>query len=54
MRNKDRVDAKGVARSQGFGFIAFDQHDDALLVLNALNNSTVFGPKNKPIVEVRL
>lgn len=55
MREKDRVDKNGNLRSKGFAFIECEEHDHAKALLNHLNNNTsVFGPNNKPIVEFSL
>ena len=44
MRDLKNVNAQGVARPRGFGFIEFERHDDALEALRATNNNPeIFG-----------
>lgn len=52
VRAKDRVDANGVGRSTGFGFVEFEHHPHALIALRQLNNNPdVYGPARRPIIE---
>ncbi|GMT15044.1 hypothetical protein PFISCL1PPCAC_6341, partial [Pristionchus fissidentatus] len=51
-RDLNNVDEKGVARSRGYGFVAFSSHSSALACLNALNNNAeTFTNERRPIVE---
>lgn len=51
-RDTERKDEKGQARSRGYGFIAFKEHDTAMKVLEYVNdNVNVFGKGKRPIVE---
>lgn len=52
MRDMNRVSGQGVAKSRGFGFVAFDEHLHAMGALQKTNNSPEpFGPDKRPIVE---
>ena len=52
MRSKDRKDQSGSYRSMGFGFVDFEKHEDALMLLRATNNNPeIFGENRRPIVE---
>ena len=43
---------KGAGESKGYGFLAFEGHEDALQCLRKLNNNpAIFGKVNRPIVE---
>ena len=45
-------ESKGSGESKGFGFLAFESHEDALQCLRKLNNNpAIFGKNNRPIVE---
>ncbi|KAF8364318.1 rbm-28 [Pristionchus pacificus] len=51
-RDLNNLDEKGVARSRGYGFVAFSSHSSALACLHALNNNaTTFTNERRPIVE---
>ena len=39
LRSTDKVDAKGVGRSKGCGFVEFTTHESALAALRAVNNN---------------
>eukprot|EP00771_Trimastix_marina_P000283 gnl/Trimastix_PCT/1300.p1 GENE.gnl/Trimastix_PCT/1300~~gnl/Trimastix_PCT/1300.p1 ORF type:complete len:1485 (+),score=411.14 gnl/Trimastix_PCT/1300:243-4457(+) len=39
VRDRTRVDAKGLGHSMGFGFVQFDQHNSALKALRSINNN---------------
>lgn len=55
MRNTDRVDISGLARSRGYGFVQFRDHDAALRALRYTNNNPeCFGPDRRLIVEFSL
>ena len=55
IRSKDRVDSSGRARSMGYGFVEFANHNDALAALRATNNNPdIFGADRRPIVEFSL
>lgn len=54
MRDMQRVNTSGVAKALGYAFVNFTQHEHALKALSSLNNSEVFGPKKRPIVEFSL
>ncbi|XP_068722511.1 RNA-binding protein 28-like [Montipora capricornis] len=55
VRSKDRMDSAGRARSLGFGFVEFNNHNDALAALRATNNNPdIFGADRRPIVEFSL
>jgi len=52
VRSKDRVGADGKMRSKGFGFLEMADHDDALTVIETMNNSPkFFGPQKRPILQ---
>eukprot|EP00038_Savillea_parva_P007847 m.172890 g.172890 ORF g.172890 m.172890 type:complete len:920 (+) comp13603_c0_seq1:300-3059(+) len=52
VRSKDRLGPDGKLRSKGFGFLEFAEHDDALAVIQAMNNSPkYFDPKKRPILQ---
>ena len=39
-------------RSKGFGFLEFEEHDDALAVVSAMNNAPqLFEPSKRPILQ---
>ena len=45
-------DMKGTGEGKGYGFLAFESHEDALQCLRKMNNNpTIFGKINRPIVE---
>ena len=45
-------ESKGSGESKGYGFLAFESHEDALQCLRKLNNNpAIFGKNNRPIVE---
>ncbi|GMR36901.1 hypothetical protein PMAYCL1PPCAC_07096, partial [Pristionchus mayeri] len=51
-RDLNNLDDKGVARSRGYGFVAFSSHSSALACLHALNNNAeIFTSERRPIVE---
>ncbi|KAK7476216.1 hypothetical protein BaRGS_00032570, partial [Batillaria attramentaria] len=54
MRDMQRVNNSGVAKSLGYAFVNFTKHEHALKALRGLNNSEVFGVKKRPIVEFSL
>lgn len=55
MRDQARVSGQGVAKSRGFGFINFTDHQDALQALRYTNNNPdLFGEKKRLIVEFSL
>lgn len=55
MRNPDRVNSSGIARSRGYGFVQFKTHDAALQALKYTNNNPeCFGPDRRLIVEFAL
>ncbi|GAB1598904.1 RNA-binding protein 28-like [Argonauta hians] len=55
MRDMSRTNAGGVARSLGFGFINFKEHQHALNALRNMNNNPdIFGPNKRLIVEFSL
>lgn len=55
MREKDRLDRNGIPRSKGFGFIDCFKHEIAKDLIELIsNNSKVFGPKRKPVIEFAL
>lgn len=52
VRSKDRLGVDGKPRSKGFGFLEFQEHEDALAVIAAMNNSPkYFDPKRRPIMQ---
>ena len=55
MRDRRKVNEEGVARSLGYAFVTFTEHEHALLALRALNNNPeIFTPEKRPIVEFSL
>ena len=55
MRDLANVNAQGVARPRGFGFVEFARHEDALEALRATNNNPdVFGKDKVTTVSVCL
>ncbi|GMS84571.1 hypothetical protein PENTCL1PPCAC_6746, partial [Pristionchus entomophagus] len=51
-RDLHNLDDKGVARSRGYGFVAFSSHSAALACLHSLNNNAeTFTNERRPIVE---
>ena len=51
MRDMARLQ-NGIGASKEFGFVAFVEHEHALLALRSLNNNPqVFGPDRRPIVD---
>eukprot|EP00457_Paulinella_chromatophora_P002099 gb/GEZN01002103.1/.p1 GENE.gb/GEZN01002103.1/~~gb/GEZN01002103.1/.p1 ORF type:complete len:832 (+),score=143.65 gb/GEZN01002103.1/:137-2497(+) len=55
VRDKERIDSKGVRRSKRYGFVEFETHDAALSALRKLNNNPrVWGKDTRPIVEFAL
>lgn len=55
LREKEKLDKLGNLRSKGYAFIECEDHEHAKTLLDQLNNNTsVFGPNNKPIVEFSL
>merc|ERR1719272_1164569 len=51
VRASDRVGPDGKPRSRGFGFLQFEEHEDAYAVVKELkNNEHTFGPEKRPIV----
>lgn len=55
MRDREKVNQDGVARSLGFGYVTFTRHEHALTALNKLNNNPdVFTSDKRPIVEFAL
>lgn len=55
MRDMDRTDSLGNAKSLGYAFIEFDQHEHALKCLEQLNNNpNTFTDTKRPIVEFSL
>ncbi|KAF2363114.1 RNA recognition motif domain [Trinorchestia longiramus] len=51
MRDLKAVEG-GVAKSCGYGFVAFTRHEDALAALRAINNNPdIFTPSRRPVVE---
>ena len=51
VRASDRVGPDGKPRSRGFGFLQFEEHEDAYAVVKELNNNEhTFGPEKRPIV----
>ncbi|XP_033101849.1 RNA-binding protein 28-like [Anneissia japonica] len=51
MRDLSRKNSSGVCKSLGYGFVSANNHENALKLLNYLNNnSEIFGPKKRPIV----
>ncbi|XP_071943296.1 RNA-binding protein 28-like isoform X2 [Antedon mediterranea] len=51
MRDLARKNSSGVCKSLGYGFVGVNNHENALKLLNHLNNNQeVFGPKKRPIV----
>ncbi|CAL1283681.1 unnamed protein product [Larinioides sclopetarius] len=52
MKEFKKVNAQGVPLSKGFGFVSFEKHEDAMKVLNELNNNpSIFTAQRRPIVE---
>ncbi|KAA0184075.1 hypothetical protein HAZT_HAZT010046 [Hyalella azteca] len=52
IRDLKAVDEGGIARSRGYGFVAFTRHEDALAALRAMNNNPkVFTPSRRPVIE---
>lgn len=45
MRDMARVNAQGVAKSKGYAFVEFAQHEHALTALQNTNNEDIFGEK---------
>ena len=46
MRDLKNVNAKGIAKSRGYAFVNFSEHEHALKVLRALNNNPeIYGDK---------
>jgi nucleolar protein 4 len=44
VRDATRTDATGALRSKRYAFVEFEEHEDALLALRALNNNpAIFG-----------
>jgi len=55
MRDREKVNLEGVARSLGFGYVTFTKHEHALAALNKLNNNPeIFTSEKRPIVEFAL
>ncbi|XP_013421766.1 RNA-binding protein 28 isoform X2 [Lingula anatina] len=55
MRDFSQVNSQGEAKSKGYGFVTFTDHEHALKALNATNNSPdLFGEKKRLIVEFSL
>ena len=55
MRDREKVNQDGVARSLGFGYVTFTRHEHAMTALNKLNNNPdVFTADKRPIVEFAL
>jgi nucleolar protein 4 len=55
VRDKERMDLNGKARSKRYGFVEFVQHEHALAALRYLNNNpNIFGAASRPIVEFAL
>uniref|UniRef100_A0A5S6QXR3 RRM domain-containing protein n=1 Tax=Trichuris muris TaxID=70415 RepID=A0A5S6QXR3_TRIMR len=55
MRDLNRVNSDNVARSLGYGFVEFTEHEHALCCLKALNNNPdIFTDEKRPIVEFSL
>ena len=53
MRDLDRVNTSGVAKSRGYGFVNFSHHEHALKALHLLNNNPkVFGDKKVGGIQV--
>ncbi|XP_054259765.1 RNA-binding protein 28-like [Macrosteles quadrilineatus] len=51
MRDLNQSDAKGRPVSKGYGFVAFEKHEDALKALRSINNNpSIFNPTQRPIV----
>ncbi|KAG8191638.1 hypothetical protein JTE90_012354 [Oedothorax gibbosus] len=52
MKEFKKIDDSGAPLSKGYGFASFSKHEDALKVLNELNNNpSVFTALKRPIVE---
>jgi RNA recognition motif-containing protein len=53
LRDAEKTDAKGQAKSRGCAFVEFESHEDALVCLRQMNNNAaLFGGKAaRPIVE---
>lgn len=53
LRDGEKADAKGQAKSRGCAFVEFEAHEDALVCLRQMNNNpALFGGKPaRPIVE---
>ena len=53
LRDNEKTDAKGQAKSRGCAFVEFDSHESALVCLRQMNNNpSLFGGKPaRPIVE---
>ena len=50
MRDLRNMDANGVGKSKGYGFVSFTSHEDALKVLRKINNNpSVFTRANVDI-----
>ncbi len=46
------MDAEGLPKSKGIGFVEFAEHEHALCALRQLNNNPApFGKEKRPIVE---
>lgn len=46
MRDADRVNSEGTAKSRGYGFVNFSDHNHALQALRSTNNNPdLFGEK---------
>ncbi|KAL5010538.1 hypothetical protein ScPMuIL_012843 [Solemya velum] len=55
MRDLARPNAKGVGKSRGYAFVAFNEHQHALKALHQTNNNPdIFGKDKRPIVEFSL
>ncbi|ESO84060.1 hypothetical protein LOTGIDRAFT_229578 [Lottia gigantea] len=55
MRDLDRVNSQGVAKSRGYAFVEFTKHEHALKALRETNNNPdLFGDKRRLIVEFSL
>ncbi|EDV19735.1 uncharacterized protein TRIADDRAFT_61835 [Trichoplax adhaerens] len=51
MRDRNRINSHGIAKSRGFGFMELLNHDDALKILRAINNNPhIFGSEKRLIV----